>query len=115
MIAGGSTVYAAMSPGCGSMTGAISDGSDGRGGLQPPGGSFFTTGDIITITYADKPGLTKIEVYDLTTSTSLAGPQSTNLTYTFPSSTTHKITVGFINASGRGSTAIVLCTPDAKP
>lgn len=111
MIAGGSTVYAAMSPGCHSMTGAINDGSQGPGGLRSPSGSFFTTGDTITIIYDDKPGLTKIEVYDLTASSSLAGPQSTNLTYTFPRSTTHKITVGFTSASGKGSTAIVSCTP----
>jgi hypothetical protein len=113
MIAGGSTAYAAISPGCDSMTGAMNDGSDGPGGLKSPSGSFFTTGDTITVIYDDKPGLTKIEVYDLTTSTSLAGPQSTNLTYKFPTPTTHKITVGFVTASGRGSTAIVSCTPSA--
>jgi hypothetical protein len=113
VIAGGSTVYAAISPGCDSMTGALNDGSQGPGGLDSPSGSFFTTGDTIRIIYADNPGRTKIVIYDMTASTNLAGPQSTNLTYTFPRSTTHIVNAAFVTASGRGSTAIVSCTPGA--
>jgi hypothetical protein len=98
--------FALASPGCTAMQGTLNSNT----GPVDINGTAFSAGDVVRITYVVNNG---IQIFLLDNGVgNLAGPQLTNITYTFPSNTNHFISAGIFAGPGQpANIATVTCTP----